>query len=128
MLRNGVYPGIATHDRALVDGALALIDRYDVPRNRYEFQMLYGVTPELRRSHDRCRAHHAGVCPLRPPLVWILYPTPQGKSEDRQQHRQIDSAEQIDGPVSMRMPANIVEEKMTEGIETIPLEVFSDYV
>lgn len=50
MLRNGVYPGIATHDRALVDGALALIDRYDVPRNRYEFQMLYGVTPELRRS------------------------------------------------------------------------------
>jgi proline dehydrogenase len=50
MIRNGVYPGIATHDRALVDGALALIERYDVPRNRYEFQMLYGVTPELRHS------------------------------------------------------------------------------
>jgi proline dehydrogenase len=50
MFRNGVYPGIATHDRALVDGALALIERYDVPRNRYEFQMLYGVTPVLRHS------------------------------------------------------------------------------
>ena len=50
MFRNGVYPGIATHDRALVDGALALIDRYDVRRDRYEFQMLYGVTPELRRA------------------------------------------------------------------------------
>jgi proline dehydrogenase len=50
MFQNGVYPGIATHDRALVDGALALIDRYEVPRNQYEFQMLYGVTPELRRS------------------------------------------------------------------------------
>jgi len=50
MFRNGVYPGIATHDRALVDGALTLIDRYDVPRKKYEFQMLYGVTPELRRS------------------------------------------------------------------------------
>ncbi|MFO7714969.1 proline dehydrogenase family protein [Desulfosarcina sp.] len=50
MFQNGVYPGIATHDRALVDGALRLIDRYDVPRNRYEFQMLYGVAPELRRT------------------------------------------------------------------------------
>lgn len=50
MFQNGVYPGIATHDRALVDGALALIDRYAVPRDRYEFQMLYGVTQELRRT------------------------------------------------------------------------------
>ena len=50
IFRNGLYPGIATHDRALVDGALALIDRYEIPRDRYEFQMLYGVTPELRRS------------------------------------------------------------------------------
>jgi proline dehydrogenase len=50
MFQNGIYPGIATHDRALVDGALALIDRYAVPRDRYEFQMLYGVTPELRRT------------------------------------------------------------------------------
>ena len=50
MFRNGVYPGIATHDRALVDGALALIDRYGIPRERYEFQMLYGVAPELRHS------------------------------------------------------------------------------
>ena len=50
MFRNDVYPGIATHDRALVDGALALIDRYDVRRDRYEFQMLYGVTPGLRRA------------------------------------------------------------------------------
>jgi proline dehydrogenase len=50
MFQNGVYPGIATHDRILVDGALELISRYEVPRNRYEFQMLYGVTPELRRT------------------------------------------------------------------------------
>ncbi len=50
MLQNGVYPGIATHDRALVAGALALIDRYQVPRDKYEFQMLYGVAPELRRT------------------------------------------------------------------------------
>lgn len=50
MLQAGIYPGIATHDRALVAGALALIERHAVPKDRYEFQMLYGVTPELRRS------------------------------------------------------------------------------
>lgn len=50
LLRAGVYVGIATHDRPLVDGALALIGKYKLPRDKYEFQMLYGVTPELRRS------------------------------------------------------------------------------
>ena len=50
MLKNGVYPGIATHDKPLVDGAYKLIEKYSVPKNMYEFQMLYGVTPELRKS------------------------------------------------------------------------------
>jgi proline dehydrogenase len=44
----GIYVGIATHDRELVSGAKALIERFGLDKNRYEFQMLYGVTPELR--------------------------------------------------------------------------------
>jgi proline dehydrogenase len=50
MLSNGVYAGIATHDKPLVEGAYRLIEKYKVPKDKYEFQMLYGVTPELRRS------------------------------------------------------------------------------
>jgi len=50
MMKNGVYPGIATHDKPLVEGAYKLIEKYNVPKNMYEFQMLYGVTPELRKS------------------------------------------------------------------------------
>lgn len=50
MLKNDVYPGIATHDKPLVDGAYKLIEKYNVPKDKYEFQMLYGVTPELRKS------------------------------------------------------------------------------
>jgi len=50
LLKNGVYPGIATHDKPLVEGAYRLIEKYQVPRSMYEFQMLYGVTPELRKS------------------------------------------------------------------------------
>ena len=50
MLKNKIYAGIATHDKPLVDGAYELIGKYNVPKNMYEFQMLYGVTPKLRES------------------------------------------------------------------------------
>lgn len=50
MFKNGIYPGIATHDKPLVEGAYRLIEKYKVPKNMYEFQMLYGVTPDLRQS------------------------------------------------------------------------------
>lgn len=50
MFQHGIYPGIATHDKPLVDGAYALIEKYQKSRDEYEFQMLYGVTPQLRNS------------------------------------------------------------------------------
>jgi len=50
MFRNRIYVGIATHDKPLIEGAYKLIKKYDVPKNMYEFQMLYGVTPKLRQS------------------------------------------------------------------------------
>lgn len=50
MLSNGIYVGIATHDRPLIEGAYSLLKKYNVPWNMYEFQMLYGVTPKLRES------------------------------------------------------------------------------
>jgi len=50
MFKNKIYVGIATHDKPLVDGAYKLIEKYNVPKNMYEFQMLLGVTPDLRKS------------------------------------------------------------------------------
>jgi proline dehydrogenase len=50
MFTGKIYPGIATHDKPLVEGAYKLIEKYHVPKDRYEFQMLYGVTPDLRKS------------------------------------------------------------------------------
>ena len=49
MFRNKMYAAIATHDKPLVDGAYRLIEKYNVPKHMYEFQMLYGVTPELHQ-------------------------------------------------------------------------------
>lgn len=48
LLKNGCYVGIATHDEKLVWHALATIDELSLNRSDYEFQMLLGVTEELR--------------------------------------------------------------------------------
>ena len=50
MLKNKIFVGIATHDKPLVDGAYKLLEKYNVPKTMYEFQMLYGVTPNLRQT------------------------------------------------------------------------------
>lgn len=50
MFKNKMYVGIATHDKHLVNESYKLIEKYEVPKNMYEFQMLYGVTPDLRSS------------------------------------------------------------------------------
>lgn len=50
MLEQKMYPAIATHDKPLVDGAYALLEKYKPANDKYEFQMLYGVTPSLRKS------------------------------------------------------------------------------
>jgi len=50
MFRNRIHVGIATHDKPLIEGAYRLLKQYNVPKHLYEFQMLYGVTPNLRDS------------------------------------------------------------------------------
>ncbi len=50
IFQNKLYVGIATHDKQLIEGAYELIKKYNVPKNMYEFQMLYGVTPRLRQN------------------------------------------------------------------------------
>ena len=50
MLINGIYVGIATHDPYLVEQAILLIERHAIPKDKFEFQMLFGVASNLRRS------------------------------------------------------------------------------
>ncbi len=50
MLKNKMYVGIATHDKHLINESYKLLEKYQVPKERYEFQMLFGVTPDLRNS------------------------------------------------------------------------------
>jgi proline dehydrogenase len=50
MFRNNIYPAIATHDKMLIEGACQLIEESKSTSDKFEFQMLYGVTPDLRKS------------------------------------------------------------------------------
>ncbi len=49
LLEGGAYVGIATHDPHLVWAGMRTVDRLGLEPHRYEFQMLLGVDPELRR-------------------------------------------------------------------------------
>jgi proline dehydrogenase len=47
-LRGGGYTAIATHDERLIEHAIGFAERGGIGRDRFEFQMLYGVRPQLQ--------------------------------------------------------------------------------
>jgi proline dehydrogenase len=47
-LRASGYTAIATHDERLIEQAIGLTEREGIARDRFEFQMLYGVRPKLQ--------------------------------------------------------------------------------
>jgi proline dehydrogenase len=49
LLSHGTYPGIATHDPLLIEAVQAYVAERDIARDAFEFQMLYGIRPELQR-------------------------------------------------------------------------------
>jgi proline dehydrogenase len=49
-LRAGAYVAVATHDEKVIAHVQAFAAHEGVPRERFEFQMLYGVRPGLQRS------------------------------------------------------------------------------
>ncbi len=49
-LREGAYIAVATHDEQLISRTRAFAEQEGIGRDRFEFQMLYGVRPALQRS------------------------------------------------------------------------------
>lgn len=50
LLSAGNYPGIATHDRRLIAAVKDFVAARGISRDRFEFQMLYGVRPSVQRQ------------------------------------------------------------------------------
>jgi proline dehydrogenase len=46
----GGYTAIATHDELLIEHAISFAAREGIARDRFQFQMLYGVRPQLQRG------------------------------------------------------------------------------
>jgi proline dehydrogenase len=50
LLREGHYPGIATHDPYLIDAVQSFVERSRIGRDAFEFQMLYGMRGEAQKA------------------------------------------------------------------------------
>lgn len=50
MLKSGVYHGIATHDEKLIEKTKQFAQKNNIPKDRFEFQLLYGIRSELGRK------------------------------------------------------------------------------
>ena len=50
LLEQGNYPGIATHDPAIIADAKRFVAEHEIDRSRFEFQMLYGVRRDLQEQ------------------------------------------------------------------------------
>lgn len=57
MLTDAAHTAVATHDETLIEHAIRFAEQHGIDRDRFEFQMLYGVRPSLqldlvRRGYD----------------------------------------------------------------------------
>lgn len=53
LMEFGNYPGIATHDEKIINHAREFARRKNIPNERFEFQMLYGVRRDLQETLRR---------------------------------------------------------------------------
>jgi len=53
LLKSGIYHGVATHDPKMIEGTLRFVKQEKIPRETFEFQMLYGVRRDLQRQLAR---------------------------------------------------------------------------
>jgi proline dehydrogenase len=53
LLRDGVFPAIATHDEEIIKATRRYAFEHGIPKDSFEFQMLYGVRRDLQhRLHE----------------------------------------------------------------------------
>lgn len=50
LLLNGLYPAFATHDEAMIQGVLEIVERLGLSAEDFEFQMLFGIRQDRQRQ------------------------------------------------------------------------------
>ncbi len=49
LMKSGIYHGLATHDEKIINQAKVFATNENIPRDAFEFQMLYGIRRDLQR-------------------------------------------------------------------------------
>ncbi|ALC82298.1 MULTISPECIES: proline dehydrogenase family protein [Bacillus] len=49
-LQNGNYSAVATHDDAIIEYTKKLVEKYQIPFDQFEFQMLFGIRTERQKE------------------------------------------------------------------------------
>ena len=61
LMKSNVYHGLATHDEGIIREAQAFAQRENIPRDHFEFQMLFGIRRDLQqqliREGWKCRVY-----------------------------------------------------------------------
>jgi proline dehydrogenase len=70
-LPNAEFTAIATHDPAMIRAALEIIEREGIARDRYEFQMLYGIALGEQRRILAAGLPLRVAAPYGP--TWFMY-------------------------------------------------------
>ncbi len=50
LMKSGVYHGLATHDENIINQAKEFATKENIPRDAFEFQMLYGIRRDLQQA------------------------------------------------------------------------------
>ena len=53
LLSSGIYHGIATHDPKMIDATIDFATREGIGKDKFEFQMLYGIRRDLQKQLAR---------------------------------------------------------------------------
>ena len=86
LLSSGIYHGIATHDPRMIDATINFAQREGIGKDKFEFQMLYGIRRDLQEQLARDGYHMRVYVPYgkhwypyfmrrlaeRPANVWFM--------------------------------------------------------
>ena len=50
LLKSKCFISIATHDEKIINFSKSLINKYKIKKNKYEFQMLYGIRRDIQKK------------------------------------------------------------------------------
>ena len=53
LLASGTYHGVATHDPKMIDATVNFVSKEGISKDKFEFQMLYGIRRDLQRQLAR---------------------------------------------------------------------------